>query len=203
MVAAGALNGVAAILSLHVDPTRQAGTIGVRSGVFTASCDEMRVTVKGRGGHAARPHESNDPIAAAAELISTLYQFVPRATDSQDAVVVSFGQIHGGQNANVIPEQVVLEGTVRTLDRNVREKTIAHIRTLAEGIERVTGTRLDVSFETGIGSVYNDEGLTQLVRDVATRPARPRQSDCDARVPAWAARISLPIWNTCRGPCSG
>jgi amidohydrolase len=139
----------------------------VRPGVFTASCDAMRVTVAGRGGHAARPHESNDPIAAAAELVSTLYQFVPRATDSQDAVVVSFGQIHGGQNANVIPEQVVLEGTVRTLDRNVREKTIAHIRTLAEGIEKVTGTRLDVCFEAGTPSVYNDAGLTKLVSDVA------------------------------------
>ena len=87
----------------------------------------MRVTVHGRGGHAARPHESNDPIAAAAELISTLYQFMPRATDSQDAVVVSFGQIHGGQNANVIPEQVVLEGTVRTLDRaRARDKRSPH-----------------------------------------------------------------------------
>jgi amidohydrolase len=175
MVTAGALNGVAAILSLHVDPTRKAGTIGVRSGVFTASCDEIRVTVKGRGGHAARPHESNDPIAAAAELISTLYQFVPRATDSQDAVVVSFGQIHGGQNANVIPEQVVLEGTVRTLDRKVREKTIAHIRTLAEGIERVTSTSLDVSLETGIASVYNDEGLTELVREVSTALLGPEK----------------------------
>jgi amidohydrolase len=173
MVAAGSLRGVAAILSLHVDPTRPAGSIGVRAGVFTASCDEIKVIVRGRGGHAARPHESNDPIAAAAELISTLYQYVPRATDSQDAVVVSFGKIHGGQNANVIPEQVVLEGTVRTLDRKVREKTIAHIQTLAEGIERVTGTRLDVSFETGIGSVYNDEGLTQLVRDVATNLVGP------------------------------
>jgi amidohydrolase len=140
----------------------------VRPGVFTASCDAMRVTVSGRGGHAARPHESNDPIAAAAELVSTLYQFVPRATDSQDAVVVSFGQIHGGQNANVIPEQVVLEGTVRTLDRDVREKTIAHIRTLAGGIEKVTGTRLNVCFMDGIPSVYNDAGLTKLVSDVAT-----------------------------------
>ena len=166
MIAAGALDGVDAILSLHVDPTRRAGTIGVRAGVFTASCDAMRVTVHGRGGHAARPHESNDPIAAAAELISTLYQFVPRATDSQDAVVVSFGQIHGGQNANVIPEQVVLEGTVRTLDRDVREKTIAHIRTLADGIEQVTGTKLDVCFEHGTPSVHNDEGLTKLVSDV-------------------------------------
>jgi amidohydrolase len=162
------LKGVAAIVSLHVDPTRPAGTVGIRPGVFTASCDAIRVTVQGRGGHAARPHESNDPIAAAAELISTLYQFVPRATDSQDAVVVSFGQVHGGQNANVIPEQVVLEGTVRTLDAQVREKTIAHIRTLADGIERVTGTRLDVCFETGIPSVYNDRRLTEVVGDVST-----------------------------------
>lgn len=168
MIAAGAVENVEAIFSLHVDPVRPAGTIGVRSGVLTASCDAMRVTVAGRGGHAARPHESNDPIAAAAELVSTLYQFVPRATDSQDAVVVSFGQIHGGQNANVIPEQVVLEGTVRTLDRNVREKTIAHIRTLAEGIEKVTGTRLDVRFVEGTPSVYNDAGLTQLVSRTAT-----------------------------------
>ncbi|HEX4415655.1 MAG TPA: amidohydrolase, partial [Lacipirellulaceae bacterium] len=105
MIAAGALKDVSAILSMHVDPTRRAGTIGVRPGVLTASCDTMRVIVRGRGGHAARPHESDDPIAAAAELISTLYQYVPRATDSQDAVVVSFGQIHGGQNSNVIPEE--------------------------------------------------------------------------------------------------
>jgi amidohydrolase len=169
MVAAKALQNVDAILSMHVDPTRQAGTVGIRAGVFTASCDALRVTVQGRGGHAARPHESTDPIAAAAELISTLYQFVPRATDSQDAVVVSFGQIHGGQNANVIPEEVVLEGTVRTLDRAVREKTIAHIRTLADGIEQVTGTKLDVRLERGTPSVLNDEELTATLSDVATK----------------------------------
>jgi amidohydrolase len=168
MVAAGALEGVDAIVSLHVDPTRRAGTIGVRSGVFTASCDAMRVTVHGRGGHSARPHESTDPIAAAAQLVSTLYQYVPRATDSQDAVVVSFGQVHGGQNANVIPEQVVLEGTLRTLDRQVREIAIAHIRTLARGIEQVTGTKLEVCFERGTPSVYNDGGLTRLVGEVAS-----------------------------------
>jgi amidohydrolase len=168
MAAANALDRVDAILSMHVDPTRPAGSVGIRSGVFTASCDALRVTVHGRGGHAARPHESTDPIAAAAELVSTLYQFVPRATDSQDAVVVSFGQIHGGQNANVIPDKVVLDGTVRTLDRDVREKTIAHIRTLAAGIEQVTGTKVDVCFERGTPSVYNDEDMTQLVTEVAT-----------------------------------
>lgn len=168
MMAAGALENVAAILAAHVDPTRMAGTIGVRSGPLTASCDDMRISVRGRGGHAARPHESNDPIAAAAELVSTVYQFVPRATDSQDSVVVSFGQIHGGQNANVIPEEVMLEGTVRTLNRDIREKTVQHIRTLAAGIEQVTGATVDVSFRRGSPSVQNDEKLTQLVANVAS-----------------------------------
>jgi amidohydrolase len=167
MMAAGALDGVAAIVAAHVDPTRRAGTIGVKSGPLTASCDDLRITVRGRGGHAARPHESNDPIAAAAELVSTLYQFVPRATDSQDAVVVSFGQIHGGQNSNVIPEEVMLEGTVRTLNRDVREKTVQHIRTLAEGIEQVTGAKLEVNFRRGSPSVQNDEEITNLVSRVA------------------------------------
>ena len=173
MISAGALKGVDAIVSMHVDPTRRAGTIGVRSGALTANCDSLRITVKGRGGHAARPHESIDPIAAAAQLISTLYQFVPRATDSQDAVVVSFGQIHGGQNSNVIPEQVVLEGTIRTLDREVRENTVEHIRTLAAGIEQVTGTKVDVCIEAGSPSVYNDDGMTKLVSGVAAELLGP------------------------------
>jgi amidohydrolase len=168
MIAAGALEGVSAIFAAHVDPTRRAGSIGVRRGPLTASCDDMRIAVRGRGGHAARPHESNDPIAAAAELVSTLYQFVPRATDSQEAVVVSFGQIHGGQNSNVIPEEVLLEGTVRTLNRDVREKTIQHIRTVAEGIEQVTGAKLDVAFRHGSPSVENDATATDLVARVAT-----------------------------------
>jgi amidohydrolase len=168
MIAAGALDGVTNIIAAHVDPTRPVGMIGLKSGPLTASCDDMRIIVRGRGGHAARPHESNDPIAAAAELVSTLYQFVPRATDSQDAVVVSFGQIHGGQNNNVIPEEVVLDGTVRTLNRTIREKTVKHIRTLAAGIEQVTGAKLEVHFRHGSPSVQNDEKITALVSRVAT-----------------------------------
>lgn len=163
MIDAGAVEGVDAIVALHVDPTRRAGTIGVRPGVFTASADMLRVTVQGRGGHAARPHESADPIAAAAQLISTLYQFIPRATDSQDAVVVSFGEIHGGLNANVIPEEVVLDGTVRTLNRLVRERTLANIHRIAGGIENVTGTKLTVDIYEGTGPVVNDPEITALL----------------------------------------
>lgn len=167
MVNAGVLEGVGAVLALHVDPSRPSGTIGVRAGVFTASCDTMRIVVQGRGGHGARPHESKDPIAAAAQLISTLYQFLPRATDSQEAVVLTFGQIRGGENPNVIPECVDLHGTLRTLDADVRARTVQHMETLASGIEEISGTKIELHFEASIPSVYNDPRLTNLVSQVS------------------------------------
>ncbi len=163
MIDAGCLDGVQAVLATHVDPTQRVGVIAVRPGVLTANCDAMRMTVRGRGGHAARPHESNDPIAAAAQLISTLYLFIPRATDSQDAVVVTIGQVQGGDNPNVIPEQVELFGTLRTLDRTVRQQTIEHIRQLARGIEEMSRTKIEVRFEASVRSVRNDPLLTRLI----------------------------------------
>jgi amidohydrolase len=168
MVAAGALEGVRQLFALHVDPTRRTGEIGVRTGAFTAHCDALEIVVRGRGGHGARPHESRDPIAAAAQLISTLYQFVPRATDSFDAVVVSFGRVAGGENANVIPERVDLDGTIRTLDAGVRLQTIEHIRRVARGIEEITGTQIDVALRASIPSVRNDAGAMQVVADAAS-----------------------------------
>jgi amidohydrolase len=163
MIGAGALAGVRQIFALHVDPARRAGEIGVRNGAFTAHCDALHVEVRGRGGHGARPHESRDPIAAAAQLISTLYQFVPRVTDSHNAVVLSFGRVCGGQNSNVIPERVELGGTLRTLDAKVRLQTIEHIRRLARGIEEITDTTIEVSIEASIPAVYNDAASTRLI----------------------------------------
>jgi amidohydrolase len=163
MIAAGAMEGVDAALALHVDPTRPAGKIALRPGTMTAACDAVRLVIRGRGGHAARPHESNDPIAAAAQLVSTLYQFIPRRTNSQDAVVLSFGQIAGGQNPNVIPEEVTLRGTLRTLDRQVREKALADIRQIVRGIEEIAGVTVEIALEASTGSVYNDERLVDLV----------------------------------------
>ncbi|MCB1019089.1 MAG: amidohydrolase, partial [Acidobacteria bacterium] len=104
MVAAGALEDVYAIFALHADPSRDLGRIGVREGPLTANCDEFAVTIRGRGGHAARPHESVDPLAAAAHLISSIYAFLPRSIGSQDPVVVTIGKIAGGYSSNVIPE---------------------------------------------------------------------------------------------------
>lgn len=167
MITAGAVHDVDALFALHVDPRRATGTVGVRPGVLTAYAEMMRVTIHGSGGHAARPHESQDPIAAAAQLIGAFYQFVPRATDSQETVVVTIGQVTGGDNANVIPEHATLLGTVRTLDLAVRRRTLDHITQLAHGVSEITGTRIDVDFEVSIPSVENDRKLTDLVRSEA------------------------------------
>jgi amidohydrolase len=167
MIEAGALDGVQAVLGLHMDPARPSGTIGYRHGPLTASCDEMEVRIQGRGGHAARPHESIDPIAAAAQLISSIYLFVPRGTDSHDPVVVTFGQIIAGDNPNVIPEHVTLRGTVRTLGGATRERTKEHVRQLARGLDEASGAKIAVEFLVGTSAVNNDTALTDLIREAA------------------------------------
>ena len=105
----------ARIVALHVDPELSVGRIAQRSGVLTAACQEVRIAIRGVGGHAARPHLAVDPIAVAAQLVTSLYQFVPRSVDSRDPSVVTFGSIRGGTGPNIIPDEVELLGTIRTL----------------------------------------------------------------------------------------
>ncbi|MEC7696509.1 MAG: amidohydrolase [Planctomycetota bacterium] len=167
MVHFGALNGVDAILGVHVDPKRKLGVIGLRNGVSTANCDEIRVHLRGVGGHAARPHEAVDPLSAAAQLVQAIYLQVPRSTNSQDAVVVTFGRISGGQNSNVIPDSVELRGTLRTLSDAVRIQTQKKLSELCRGVSATTGVAIDLEIKTEIDSVVNDPNLNQILRTAA------------------------------------
>lgn len=168
MIEAGALEDVDAIIALHLDPSRDVGCIGIRYGVFTAACDDVEFVITGSGGHAARPHESRDPIFAASQLLTALYSFVPRATDSNDAVVLTIGQLHSGDNPNVIPEEAVLRGTLRTLLESTRDATRVHIERLAQGVAAISDTQIETRFGVGPPSVVNDVRLTHLLRDAAT-----------------------------------
>jgi len=168
MMGAGAIDDIDVILSVHMDPSRAVGRIGLRYGVLCAACDELDVTITGRGGHGARPHESLDPIATAAQFISSIYVLIPRAVDSQDPVVVSIGQFTAGHSRNVIPEEAVLRGTLRTLGGGVRTATKNHIRQLARGTAEASGTRIEVDFGVGIPSVHNDKHLTHLLEKAGT-----------------------------------
>jgi amidohydrolase len=161
MIAAGAMRDVQAVVALHVDPETTAGRVAYRQGVLTAFCQEIQVEIQGMGGHAARPHHSIDPIGVASQFITSVYQFVPRSVDSRDPVVVTFGCIQGGTTANIIPEQVVLKGTVRTLTEAATMKVGERIRQIALGLSEASGASIQVQFRRGTDAVVNDPDVTR------------------------------------------
>lgn len=167
MVAFGAMRDVGAIVALHVDPEARAGQVGVRYGHLTAASESLHVVIQGRGGHAARPHHTDDPIAVATQFVSAIYQFVPRAVDIRHPVVVSFGMIQGGSNANVIPEIVRLQGTLRTLGNEFAEPVRRRIRAMARGLADASGARIDIQFKRGADAVINDTCVTHVCAQAA------------------------------------
>ena len=167
MVAAGAVDGVRSIVALHVDPERATGRIGFRTGTLTAFCCEVDVVVRGRGGHAARPHHSADPIAAACQFAGAVYQFVPRSVDSRDPSVVTFGSIHGGSTQNVIPEEVRLRGTMRTHTAAAIATIEERMSAIAGGIAQATGTNIELAFKRGPDAVINDPTVTRTCMESA------------------------------------
>lgn len=173
MIEAGALEDVSGIFALHVDPTRPLGSVGVRDGMFTAACDWLELVVRGQGGHAARPHASVDPIAAAAHLITSLYAFIPRSVDSQDPAVLTIGRIQGGYSLNVIPDQVELGGTLRTLSTSARDRVKQRIQELVAGVEAASGARIEITFRRGLAGVHNHPEATAALRRAAQEVLGP------------------------------
>jgi len=155
MVAAGALEGVDNILGLHVDPTLPRGRVGIRYGVLTACVDEVSLVVSGRGGHAARPQHSTDPLLTAAQLVTTLYQAVPRHADALHPTVFTIGSIHGGSASNVIPDEVRLDGTLRTTNSVVRTRVMESMQRICGGLAEATGNDITLRFLCPLGSVVN------------------------------------------------
>ncbi len=162
MIAAGAVEGVRAVVALHVDPDLGVGMVAQRTGAMTACCQDLHVTVRGVGGHAARPHQAIDPVAVAVQLVSAVYQFVPRSVDSREAAVVTFGMIHAGASPNVIPDTVELRGTIRTLSWAAAARVEDRLRQIARGLAEAGGTAIEVRVEKGVGAVINDPAVTAL-----------------------------------------
>jgi amidohydrolase len=167
MVEDGALNEVTGILGLHVDPTIPAGKVGIRYGVLTAQVDEVAITVRGKGGHAARPQHTTDPLGAAANLVSSLYQLVPRRADALYPTVFTLGSIHGGTASNVIPDRVDIMGTLRSTDRSSRQMVMDTVKRTCDGIGAATGNSIEVNFRSPLGSVVNDVTVTSAYEAAA------------------------------------
>jgi amidohydrolase len=167
IVASGAIEGVDAVVGCHLMPNMEVGRIGAIEGPCTASADTFSARIVGRGGHAAFPHKAVDPIASAAQAISSLQHVVSRETPPLDSVVVSVTRISGGTADNVIPEAVEFGGTVRTFSEDVRLRTRDAMERILGGIASAHGANYQFEYVDGYPSVVNDPDLTALVREVA------------------------------------
>jgi len=152
------------IVALHVFPELEAGKIGFRPGMYMASCDEIRMTIKGKGGHGAMPHQNIDPILISSHLIVALQQIVSRHCPPEIPSVLSFGRIEGLGATNVIPDEVKIEGTFRTMNEPWRAKAHEKIKTMSEELVKSMGGTIDVKIEVGYPYLENDPILTESAR---------------------------------------
>jgi amidohydrolase len=155
------------IIGQHVYPELEAGKIGLRSGKYMASTDEIHLTVKGKGGHAAIPHKVIDPVVISAHIILALQQVVSRNAQPTTPSVLSFGRIIADGLANVIPDEVRISGTMRTFDEKWRMEMQKRIRTISSSIAEGMGGQCEVSVNKGYPFVYNDPVITEKVKGYA------------------------------------
>ena len=152
------------ILALHVFPDLEAGKVGLRSGMYMASCDEIYMTIEGKGGHGAMPHKNIDPILTSAQILTSLQQVISRNCPPTIPSVLSFGRIEGLGATNVIPNEVKIEGTFRTMNELWREKAHHLIKKQATFIAKGNGATAHVNIIKGYPYLENNPELTEKSR---------------------------------------
>ncbi|KRT17119.1 N-acyl-L-amino acid amidohydrolase [Pedobacter ginsenosidimutans] len=155
------------IVGQHVMPMIDAGKVGFRSGIYMASTDELYVTVTGKGGHGAQPHQNIDPVLIASHIIVALQQIVSRNADPRLPSVLSFGKVIANGATNIIPNEVKIEGTFRTLDENWRDEAHKRMKKMAEGMAESMGGSCDFDIHRGYPFLINEEKLTANARAFA------------------------------------
>lgn len=155
------------ILAQHVLPDMDAGHVGFKAGTYMASSDEIYITVHGKGGHGALPQHINDPVLMASHILISLQQEINRKSPSGIPTVLSFGKVIADGAVNVIPNQVNLEGTFRTMDEAWRKEAHRLIIRIAEGIASSMGGSCSVEIRHGYPVLYNHEQLTNEARKKA------------------------------------
>ncbi len=169
MIAAGCLQkpSVEKMYALHVFPDLETGKTGFKEGLYMASCDEIYITVNGKGGHGATPHQAIDSILIGAEIVTSLQQIVSRQCDPKIPCVLSFGHFEALGATNIIPPKAYLKGTFRTMDEVWRAEALKRIKRQAEHIGLAHGATIDVEISKGYPFLENDPLLTQELRTKA------------------------------------
>jgi len=167
MVEDGAMEGVEAVLALHVDSEVATGDIVVEAGPVSAGVDTLYASILGRGGHGAQPHETVDPIYLSAHVLLALHGIVSRRLNPFDPAVITVGSIHGGETDNVIPDKVDLTATIRYLEPGVQEALHAEIER-ALSVARSLGGDYEHRIVIGFPPMHNDADVASLIGAVAT-----------------------------------
>ena len=164
---------VGSVFGLHGDPGEPLGTVATRTGPIMARVDSFTLTVFGSGGHAANPHLTRDPILAAAHVVTALQSVVSRNAPPHEPAVVSVAAIQGGTTCNVIPERVILQGTVRTCDDPAADTALQRVRDVIDHTARALGCSAEIDFHQSYPAVVNDPAATDTFRHIAVEALGP------------------------------
>ncbi len=168
MIAEGVLENPKplSIIGQHVHPPLEAGKVGLKGGIYMASSDELYLTIKGKGGHGAMPQEGVDTILVASHIVVALQQIVSRNANPSVPTVLTLGKINStGGATNIIPDEVKIEGTFRTLDENWRAEAKKRMKKIAEGVAEAMGATCEFTIQHGYPVLFNDENLTTKVKN--------------------------------------
>jgi amidohydrolase len=168
MIDAGVLTGIDRVLGLHVWSQLPTGHVAVPQGVVMASADMFTVIIRGRGGHGAQPHLTIDAVVIAAQVVTALQTLVSRETSPGSPVVITLGSVHGGTAANIVAGEVVIQGTLRTFDAELRRHLLARIAQVAEGIAGTMRGSSEFRHDSGTPPTINDPAIARLVSEAAT-----------------------------------
>jgi amidohydrolase len=167
MVDAGVMDGVDLVVGQHVWSLMDQGLVGFRAGPAMAAPDTFFITIRGKGGHAAQPNKSIDPIPVAAQIVMAFQTVVSRTVDPLEPAVLSVTQFHAGTTHNVIPEEAKLVGTVRTFDKALRAEIPQVMERIVKGITEAHGAEYEFAYQNGYRPVVNDAGVTERVEAIA------------------------------------
>ncbi|GGA90695.1 amidohydrolase [Brucella endophytica] len=167
--------GIESVYGMHNMPGLPVGSFAIRKGPIMAATDEFTIRIKGRGGHAAQPHRTIDPIVAGSQLVTFLQGIVSRGADPLDSLVLTVTKFHAGEAYNVIPETAELAGTVRTLKPETRDFAESRIKAYASAIASATGAEIAVDYHRNYPVTFNHDDETDIAADIARNVAGEAQ----------------------------
>lgn len=167
MVDDGVMKGISAIFGVHVFPTIPARCVGIRYGALTSAMDDLEIIIQGEAGHGARPHQAIDAVWISAQVITALQQGISRMQNPLHPLVLTIGEIKGGQAPNIIADRVRMVGSVRSLNPECRENLPTWINGIVEGICNTYGAKCIVNYHHRLPSVQNDLELTKIIEKSA------------------------------------